>query len=498
MTQPNFVFIMTDSQGANNIGAYGRPELQTPHLDRLAAEGIRFERAYTTCPICTPARGGIFTGEYPHTCGAWANELPLTLTTHTMGQRFRDNGYHTAFIGKWHLCGQDYFDTGICPDGWDDAYWFDGRRYMSELTDEEIRLWRQVLTTTEALKEYDVPAEFTWGHRISERAIRFLQQPREQPFVLVLSYDEPHGPCTCPKEYVERFEDYIWDPGPSKHDDMCNKPTLHRRFQDHFRNTWEFTEDGCLYYPPFFACNSFVDAEIGAVLAAVDRLAPPNTWVIFTSDHGQYMGAHGLNGKGLVMYEEAAHIPLIVRPPDRTLAGTVDRTLVSHVDILPTMLEIAGLEVPPVLEGESLVPNVTRGEQRSEKEVVIEWNRADVDNLDLISGLYPSRCLLSGNYKLVVNLLDTDELYDLAADPHEMANRIDDPALAAIRDTMHDHLVDWMNDTRDPFRGPGWLERPWHTSASYRHDPHGLKYPRPADGYLPPTLDYMTGKPWQK
>ena len=486
---------MTDSQGANNIGCYGLPELDTPNIDRLASQGVRFDRAYSTCPICTPARAGIFTGQYPHNSGPWANELPLTLTSRTMGQRFRDNGYRTAYIGKWHLSGQDYFDTGICPDGWEDEYWFDGRRYLSELTDEEIHLWRQVLTTTEALKEYDVQPEFTWGHRISDRAIRFLSeagpQSGEKPFVLALSYDEPHGPCTCPAEYVKRFEEYIWDPGPNKHDTMEGKPALHKALQDSFKAAWEFLPDGRLFYPPFFACNSFIDREIGRVIDAVDLHSPENTWVIFTSDHGQFMGAHGLNGKGLVMYDESARIPLIVRGPGRELAGRVDSTLVSHIDILPTMLGLASLPVPPILDGESLVPHVVEGVARPEKDIVVEWNRADVD-VHNSAGLYPARCLLSGSYKLVVNLLDTDELYDLVSDPHEMRNRIEDPALAEVRDRMHDRLIDWMNEKRDPFRGPAWAARPWHQSGRLNLS-HGKA--QPDDGYMPPTLDYMTGKP---
>jgi len=145
MERPNFVFVMTDSQGANVVGCYGRPELGTPCIDRLGSEGVRYARAYTSCPVCTPARAGIFTGTFPHTAGAWTNTVSLSDTTVTMGQRFRDAGYATAYVGKWHLAGHDYFDTGICPDGWDDRYWYDGKRYVSELSDEEIALWRSGL-----------------------------------------------------------------------------------------------------------------------------------------------------------------------------------------------------------------------------------------------------------------------------------------------------------------------------------------------------------------
>ena len=126
MPQPNIVLIMTDTQGANVVGCYGRPELRTPCIDQLAAQGTRYARAYTTQPVCTPARAGLFTGQCPHTAGAWGNHMPLGDTIKTLGQRFRHGGYATAYTGKWHLSGHDYFDTGICPDGWDAAYWYDG------------------------------------------------------------------------------------------------------------------------------------------------------------------------------------------------------------------------------------------------------------------------------------------------------------------------------------------------------------------------------------
>lgn len=211
-----------------------------------------------------------------------------------------------------------------------------------------------------------------------------------------------------------------------------------------------------------------------------------------TSDHGQFEGAHGLLGKGVAMYEESARIPLLVRAPDGARAGTVNRAPVSHIDILPTMLALAGIDVPPLLEGQSLVPEVTQGQQRHDREVVIEWNRADQDVHNAAGGFYPARCIIRGQHKLVVNLFDTDELYDLAADPHEMENRIMDPALASLRDRLHDDILRWMNETRDPFRGAAWLDRPWHHAA-----PSLLvgRKVRGDDGYLPPTLDYGTGRP---
>ena len=488
MGQPNFVFIMTDTQGANVVGTYGHPELDTPHIDNLAENGVRFPRAYTTCPLCTPARAGIFTGIYPHTAGAWTNNLPLGDNIKTMGQRFRDRGYRTAYVGKWHLDGHDYFGTGICPDGWDDAYWYDGKRYLSELSDEEIRLWRRGLSSPEQLSVHDVRPGFTWAHRVSDRAIDFVENRSGEPFLLVVSYDEPHHPFTCPPEYAARFTDYAYPVGPAAYDTLEDKPAHHREWADADQVC---LEDGRVRCPLYFGCNSFVDSEIGRVIDAVHASAPDDTYIIFTSDHGDMLGAHGLRGKGPAMYEEITRMPLIVEQPGGVGAGTVNSTLVSHVDLLPTMLELAGLDVPPILEGRSIVP-LLRGEEDADRSLVIEFHRYEIEH-DSWGGFQPVRCIVSDHYKLVVNLLHTDELYDLKEDPAEVVNRIDHPDYAEIRNALHDRLLDWMYEKRDPFRGPCWERRPWRNTTWFQW--RGKFRPRPADGYAPEVRDYDTGLP---
>jgi len=488
MERPNFVFIMTDTQGANVVGAYDRPELATPHIDDLARNGIRFTRAYTTCPLCTPARAGIFSGIYPHTAGAWTNNLPLGDNVKTMGQRFRDNGYWTAYVGKWHLDGHDYFGTGICPDGWDDKYWYDGKRYLGELSEEEIRLWRQGLETIEQLGAHDIRPEFTWAHRVSDRAIDFLEHQSGEPFVLVVSYDEPHHPFTCPPEYAARFKDYAYPLGPAAHDTLENKPAHQREWADADNVR---LEDEHVRHPLYFGCNSFVDAEIGRVIDAVHALVPQDTYIVFTSDHGDMLGAHRLRGKGPAMYEEIAHVPLIVEQPGGAGAGTVNSTLVSHIDLLPTMLELAGLDIPPILEGQSLVPFL-EGEEDAERSVVMEFQRYEIEH-DSWGGFQPIRCIVSGDHKLVINLLHTDELYDLKEDPAEINNLIHHPDHTDIRDRLHERLLDWTYKKRDPFRGPCWERRPWRNSTRFRW--RGNFRPRPADGYAPEVRDYDTGLP---
>ena len=130
------ILIMTDSQRYDFVNCYRETGLKTPNLDRIAENGVRFEQAYTTQPVCQAARSAIFTGQYPHTNGCWSNCAGMAQTSYTVGQRLQRDGVHTAYIGKWHLDGGDYFGMGVCPDGWDPDYWYDMRNYMEELDDE--------------------------------------------------------------------------------------------------------------------------------------------------------------------------------------------------------------------------------------------------------------------------------------------------------------------------------------------------------------------------
>lgn len=210
MKRPNFLFIMTDTQATNMVGCYSGKPLNTQNIDSLAAEGIRFNSAYTCSPVCTPARAGLFTGIYANQSGPWTNNVAPGKNISTMGRYFKDAGYHTCYIGKWHLDGHDYFGTGECPPEWDADYWFDGANYLSELTEKEISLWRNGLNSVEDLQANHIDETFTWAHRISNRAVDFLQQPAraDEPFLMVISYDEPHHPFTCPVEYLEKYTDF--------------------------------------------------------------------------------------------------------------------------------------------------------------------------------------------------------------------------------------------------------------------------------------------------
>lgn len=490
-TKPNIVIVITDSQGWNLLGECGSGNVKTPNIDRLAKEGVVFNRAYNTCPLCAPARAGLFTGQYPHNAGAWGNDLPIGDNVKTIGQYFQKAGYRTGYIGKWHLDGFDYFGTGIAPEGYEAEYWYDGRNYLDEMTEEEKLLWRKGLNEPEAIHEMSITREFTWGAKITDKAIGFLQQEDEKPFLLVVSYDEPHGPSTCPPPYCDMYKDKKYPLPENYNDDLTNKPAHHKEWAlNHFKRLQDAKD---IYQPMYFGCATFVDSEIGKVINAVDKKSKDNTIVVFTTDHGHYLGAHKLDGKGPALYEEVVRVPLIFRSPGNIPEGKQSDSIVSHIDLIPTLMEYAGLETYPILEGKSMKRTLENPAYEYREEALIEFHRQGKSH-DGYFGFIPIRCLVNRRYKLVINLHQTDELYDLEKDPGEMINLIEDSKYFEIRNDMHEKLLELMDKSRDPFRGTVWAMRQWRPDRMSLWE-KGQRRCRPDDGFLPTSYDYDTGMP---
>lgn len=479
------VMIMTDSQRWDMVNCYRNTGLKTPNLDRLAAGGVRFERAYTCQPVCGPARAALFTGTWPHTNGSWTNNLPLGDGFKSVGQRLQTTGLYTAYIGKWHLDRSDYFGTGHCPDGWDPAYWYDMRCYLDELTPEDRLRSRKEKTIQEC-----VPEEFTFGHRCSNRAIDFLNKHKDESFLLVISYDEPHGPYLCPKKYYDQYADYEFPLSPNVHDTLADKPEHHRTWAGErlHKDSREFR----IHRPDYFGSNTFVDYEIGRVLDRIDQNCP-GAAVVYTSDHGHMELSHRLVIKGPAMYDEITRIPFIVRMPYSAPSGAVCSHPISHIDMVPSILDYFGEPDPGVLDGKSLLETIRNPQVLPTAPIFMEFGRYELDH-DGFGGFEPIRCVFDGRYKLAVNLLTSDELYDLQTDPCEMTNLIHDANHKTVRDGLHDRLLDWMNQTRDPFRGLHWHRRPWRTdapAATWHYT--GISRQRPIESGETTLLEYETG-----
>ncbi len=483
------IVILGESVRRDMLNCYRNTGLKTPNLDRLAAGGIRFDKAYNCQPVCAPARSAIWTGLYPHTNGVWGNSMPLGETTHTIGQRLSDRGIECALIGKWHLSGTDYFDTGRTPPGWNGAYWYDMRRYLTELSRED----RQRSRTPSTGNDPTWTAEMCYGHRVTNRAVDFLANHKGHDFLLVVSYDEPHGPSLCPVEYTKAYEDFVFPADPNRSDSLQNKPQEQRIWAESLPQA----KGGSRVNPEpmqgkqFFGSHTFIDAEIGRLLDQIEQSAP-SALVIYTSDHGVFLESHRLEDKGPAMYEEITHIPFIARWPGKAAANTTSQQLVSHIDLSGTLMDFFGFEVPKTLEGVSMLPLLKDPNASVRKEVFIEWGRYEVDH-DGFGGVQPIRCICDGRYKLAINLMVGDELYDLDTDPSELRNLIDSPEHATVRNDLHDRLLNWMNESRDPFRGYYWGRRSWRPDFPERWANAGMTRQRENDGYLPRELDYDTG-----
>ena len=488
MSKPRqVILIMTDTQRKDMVSCYGNPDMKTPALDKLASEGIRFNRAYTCQPVCGPARSALFTGMFPHSNGSWGNCMPLGDTVKTVGQRVSGCGVRTAYIGKWHLDGGDYFGMGRCPDGWDPDHWYDMRNYLEELSPED-RLRSRHAKINES---DDLTSEFTFGHRCSTRAINYIKDNGDDSFLLVVSYDEPHEPFVCPKPYSQMFKGYEFPKNANIYDTLEDKPEHHQVWSDAMPDV--NTESLKIEPAYFLGCNAYIDAQIGRVIEAIDQHAP-DALVIYTSDHGAMLYSHGMQGKGPAVYDEITNIPLIVRWRGQAPANTVSDQPMSHIDIVPTILDAFEIQPSKVLEGKSALPVFHDPGVRINDVVFIEFTRYEVDH-DKFGGFQPIRACYDGRYKLTINLMVTDELYDIDDDPDEMTNLIDSADHAKIRDGLHDRILRWMNETRDPFRGYYWHRRPWRTdapAATYTYT--GASRQREEDlRYEPRQFDYATG-----
>lgn len=479
------ILIVGESVRADMLNCYRKTGLRTPNLDRLAANGMRFTKAYACQPVCAPARSAIFTGVYPHTNGVWGNSMPLGDTCHTLGQFLHDRQVHTALIGKWHLDGFDYFGTGRAPGGWDTKEWYDMRKYLHELSPQDRVRSRKVQTGSDPTWT----ADLCFAKRCTDRALSFLEKNAHEDFLLTVCYDEPHDPALCPIEYSRMYREYQFPRSPNDTDTLLDKPDYQR--------VWGgppgYQQPLPVPEAQFFGAHTFVDAQIGRLLDQIGKTSP-QALIVYVADHGVFLHSHRLTDKGPAMYDEITRTPFIVSWPGMTSVGAVNDRLVSHVDIVPTLMEYFGFTVPATLEGRSILSTLKDSSMPTREHAFMEWGRYEVDH-DGFGGFQPIRCVRGGRFKLSINLNSEDELYDLDRDPQELTNLIDVAEYAQSRNALHDALLAWMNTTRDPFRGYYWGHRPWRPEYPETWQFTAMTRQREFDGYLPRELDYDTGLP---
>jgi len=468
--RPNILVIMTDQHRLSAVGCYGPTVCRTPHIDRLAAEGVRFGRAYTPCPVCSPARASLMTGVYPFAHGVCSNVETLGCSVQALAdrptllsRRLEAAGYRLGYTGKWHLCAeQDELFDAAAPRTLPRDVGFDGHNFPGQGNGgygyEQVQQHAQRLGCGDALRlehdpqtgvrygEWAGPIEGTVDYFLAQHSIdRMRAYSREgQPFFLWHNFWGPHAPHVAPTEYLERYRDVAIEPWANFHWPSRETPGPHRlkTAPGHDGTEWHRWEHMLRHY---YAFTEFIDDQIGRIISAMrDQGLLDNTIVVFTADHGETLGSHGgLTDKGFTHFEETQRIPLIVRFPDGRWAGTVRDELVSLIDLYPTLCDWGGAEVDAQrLHGQSLMRCLEAPES---------WRDEAVVEFDALNGTACTmRTLRVGDLKYGYTAGGRDELYDLEHDPHETRNLIDDAAYRDRLDQMRERLRDWMKQRGDP------------------------------------------------
>jgi arylsulfatase A-like enzyme len=444
--KPNVLFIISDDLN-NYIGCYGDPRAKTPNLDKLAARGVTFERSYCTFPLCGPSRNSMLTGLYPNSTGILTNSqiFRQTIPSHlSLPQAFRLDGYFAARIGKlYHYnvpksIGTDGHDD---PGSWEMEINPAGVDRLEEEGDIFTLTPGQFGGTLSWLASPKSDPHHTDG-KIAEEAEWVLERCAkrpDRPFFLAVGFFRPHTPYVAPA--TPYFEWYPQDQMPVHPTIDQNPPEVpkaalgsHKAEQD--KLTDELRRQ-CVQ--AYYASISFMDAQLGRVIEALDRLdLAKNTIIVFTSDHGYHMGEHGLWQKQS-LFEGSARVPLLIVAPGVSQPGSRAATPVSHLDLYPTLTELAGVKAPANLQGQSLVPILKDAQVKGRGWAITQVMRGGVGR--------PGKSAAKGSagnrffgyslrterwrYTEWAEGKEGTELYDHDADPAELKNLAADPAHAA-------------------------------------------------------------------
>jgi len=445
---PNVLLVVTDQERADLTDGRG-PEVHTPGTDRLAREGLRCNRGYTPTAICSPARASILTGLYPHNHGVLSNPTRSAIDTGlppdapTMGERARSAGYETEYVGKWHVEGTDPAAAGFeAVSGWDHStdQTLDTPDYREFARERGVDPDAVSVDAGVA----DLPTEATQTAYLAERAIDRLSVHAERGdrFVLRLDFPGPHGPYVVPRAYADRYDPGDIDQWPSFRETFDGKPAVHRlhpRYYDVADRSWP---EWATVASRYFAFETLIEEQFARVLDALDEFGlADDTVVVRTSDHGEFVGHHRQGNKGPLMYEDVYRVPFAVRWPDVVDAGRETDRFVCLQDLMPTVCRLTGADVPDV-DGRDLVP-LLAGEPDEWRDAVFAEYHGEPETL------YTQRMIRTDRFKFVFNGPDVNELYDLATDPHELHNLVDNPAYEDARRELADRLGNWMERSDD-------------------------------------------------
>jgi len=430
--KPNVVFVFADQWRAQSMGYAGNTDVITPHLDQLAREGVCFTNAVSTSPVCTPYRAMLLTGKYILKNGMFMNDVTLEPGSESLAKLYKQEGYHTAYIGKWHLDGNgrssfipeerrqgfEYWKVLECTHSYNNSkYWGN---------DNQLHTW----------EAYDAEAQ-------TRDAIAYMEKHAKgnKPFCLMLSWGPPHAPYhTAPQEFQDLYNNRDIQLRPNVPEDIREETKARLR--------------------GYYAHCSALDSYIGQLQEALRRCnMEDNTIFVFTSDHGDLIGSHGQIKKQRI-YEESARVPFIIKYP--ALLGKKGRLsdfLINTLDILPTLLGMSGLDIPAGLDGED-ISDYMLGNKEDEREAALvtcvqpfgQWSRD--------RGGREFRGIITKKYTYAQDLSGSWLLFDNMADPYQLNNLIGDPSSAHIVQNLSELLSRELSRLDDKFHaGPYYLEK---------------------------------------
>lgn len=476
--KPNLLFIWTDEQRADTMQIYGNSKIKAPNLNKLASESIVFKNAYVTQPVCTPSRSTVMTGLWPHQNGCVENNIPLPENIPCFPEILNDPDYRTAYMGKWHLGDEIFVQHGFqewvsIEDGYTRHY-RKGRDKSTRSSYHQFLLEkgyqpdseRSIFSRGFAAK---LPLEHCKPKFLELKAIDFLKQHQKDPFILYINFLEPHMPFHGPLNDVHQPMEVDLPPNfndPLEENEPLRYRILREKYvSDGFEGHDLKTEAGWRrLIANYWGLVTQVDLSVGAILKALDDFGlRDNTIVVYTSDHGDMMGAHHLLAK-TVMYEESVKIPWLMRIPGMSLKPTHIEQPVSHIDLIPTLLELMHYQGEKQFPGKSLMP-IVRGEKSEPDPVFIEWN----PSLKNEQGTYPMRfektelikkalassirtIISPDGWKLCLSDLDRNQLFNLREDPNETTNLFDSDRYPEIINRLSEAIHHWQERAGDSLK----------------------------------------------
>jgi len=501
---PNLLFIWTDQQAKNTLGAYGNEHIQTPNIDELADESVIFDRAHVSQPSCGPSRSTVMTGLYPHVSRCIENNVSLPPDIDCFPEMGNLDHYTTGFIGKWHLCDEIFAQHGF--DEWiaiEDAY----RSYYSKERDKSDHSsyhnfliqngFEPDIELEDGFKQFSrqfcatLDEEYTKAAFLGREASRFIKEHEDDPFILHVMFLEPHPPYTSPRDSQYNPTDVKLPPN-FDHEGFDDQPLRIRLMREAIRhgsinrqpsywNGEPSESDWRQLISQYWGLASLVDTQVGTILETLsDCGVTDNTIIAYTSDHGDMMGSQGLLAK-FSLFEESIGVPLILRIPDAKHNGTRVKTPVSQVDLVPTLLDAMDQPIPDHLHGSSWYPYLAgdRDIEAIEKNVfvmrnginaigmadgrvggtrptmqsnVVEtWMKMASKEEILACMTEPVRTVITPDgWKLNYRRSSEHELYNIANDPYEMTNVAATGTHNDLIKDLSNRIFEWQDRIRDP------------------------------------------------